>query len=266
VNQCPIFAHFAAANEKVVSPLARDDNPELAKELSILRSAASAVAVVFERGTACLADARGATARCDLPRHRRAAASAPPARPGIAPPDKSVLQKSRRTGFNEIRTHPVDARTSSRLRQGPRRLTPTGGSGLGLKSELGDESGPVSSAWTADSLMPSILNHRPLRRRVPCPRFLRGHVWERRVGFTCPRSRGHGTQRREGFSFVKTACFRNVGWDNFAERSDGPPPPSLSKGGPTAALGGHQEESERPLACTPTLVSDVDGARNDRAG
>ena len=31
--------------------------------------------------------------------------------------------------------------------------------------------------------------------------------------------RGHGTQRREGFSLGKTRAFRNVGWDKLAKRA-----------------------------------------------
>ena len=49
VNQCPIFAHFAAANEKTrIRFFDRDDNAELAKELSICGCAARPIALVFE--------------------------------------------------------------------------------------------------------------------------------------------------------------------------------------------------------------------------
>lgn len=50
VNQCPIFAHFAAENDKIrIRYFDRDASAELAKELSICGSL-RAVAVVFERG------------------------------------------------------------------------------------------------------------------------------------------------------------------------------------------------------------------------
>ena len=116
VNQCPIFAHFAAANEKVrLAFFDRDDNPELAKELSIC-GAPRVPSLLFlsEDGFAC-----GRAGDRTLSTYRDIAARqlGPSCPTGIAPPDKTVLQNVTQDWLNEFERIQLMLRTSSRLRQ-----------------------------------------------------------------------------------------------------------------------------------------------------
>jgi thiol-disulfide isomerase/thioredoxin len=116
VNQCPIFAHFAAANEKIrIAFFDRDASAELAKELSIC-GAPRVPSLLFlsEDGFAC-----GRAGDRTLSTYRDIAARqlGPSCPTGIAPPDKSVLQNVVQDWLNEFERIQLMLRTSGRLRQ-----------------------------------------------------------------------------------------------------------------------------------------------------
>jgi thiol-disulfide isomerase/thioredoxin len=116
VNQCPIFAHFAAANEKIqIAFFDRDASAELAKELSIC-GAPRVPSLLFlsEDGFAC-----GRAGDRTLSTYRDIAARqlGPSCPTGIAPPDKSVLQNVVQDWLNEFERIQLMLRTSARLRQ-----------------------------------------------------------------------------------------------------------------------------------------------------
>jgi thiol-disulfide isomerase/thioredoxin len=116
VNQCPIFAHFAAANQKIrIHYFDRDDNAELAKELSIC-GAPRVPSLLFlsEDGFSC-----GRAGDRTLSAYREIASRqiGPSCPTGIAPHEKSQLQNVVQDWLNEFERIQLMLRTSSRLRQ-----------------------------------------------------------------------------------------------------------------------------------------------------
>jgi thiol-disulfide isomerase/thioredoxin len=116
VNQCPIFAHFAAANDKIrIRFFDRDENAELAKELSIC-GAPRVPSVLFlsEDNFSC-----GRAGDRTLSTYRDIASRqlGPSCPTGIAPPDKTLLQNVVQDWLNEFERIQLMLRTSSRLRQ-----------------------------------------------------------------------------------------------------------------------------------------------------
>ena len=116
VNQCPIFAHFAAANEKIgIHYFDRDDNKELAQELSICGGPrVPSVLFLSEDGFPC-----GRAGDRTLSAYRDIAARqlGPSCPTGIAPPDKTLLENVVQDWVNEFERIQLMLRTSSRLRQ-----------------------------------------------------------------------------------------------------------------------------------------------------
>ena len=116
VNQCPIFAHFSAANEKIaIRYFDRDDQAELAKELSIC-GAPRVPSLLFlsEDGFPC-----GRAGDRTLSTYRDIAARqiGPSCSTGIAPPDKTVLKNVLQDWLDEFERIQLMLRTSGRLRQ-----------------------------------------------------------------------------------------------------------------------------------------------------
>ena len=116
VNQCPIFAHFAAENDKIrIRYFDRDASAELAKELSIC-GAPRVPSLLFlsEDNFPC-----GRAGDRTLSTYRDIAARqlGPSCPTGIAPPDKTVLQNVVQDWLNEFERIQLMLRTSSRLRQ-----------------------------------------------------------------------------------------------------------------------------------------------------
>lgn len=116
VNQCPIFSHFAAANDKIrIRFFDRDDSAELAMELSIC-GAPRVPSLLFlsEDNSPC-----GRAGDRTLSTYREMAARqlGPSCPTGIAPPDKTVLQNVVQDWLNEFERIQLMLRTSSRLRQ-----------------------------------------------------------------------------------------------------------------------------------------------------
>jgi thiol-disulfide isomerase/thioredoxin len=116
VNQCPIFAHFAAENDKIrIRYFDRDASAELAKELSIC-GAPRVPSLLFlsEDNFQC-----GRAGDRTLSTYRDIAARqlGPSCPTGIAPPDKTVLQSVVQDWLNEFERIQLMLRTSSRLRQ-----------------------------------------------------------------------------------------------------------------------------------------------------
>jgi thiol-disulfide isomerase/thioredoxin len=116
VNQCPIFAHFAAHNAVVrIHFFDRDENPELAKELSIC-GAPRVPSLLFlsEDGFPC-----GRAGDRTLSTYRDIAGRqlGPSCPTGIAPPDKTLLQNVVQEWLNEFERIQLMLRTSGRLRQ-----------------------------------------------------------------------------------------------------------------------------------------------------
>ena len=116
VNQCPIFAHFAAASDKIgIRFFDRDESAELARELSICGAPrVPSLLFISEDGFACgRAGDRTLSAYRDIA-SRQLGPSCPT---GIAPPDKTVLQNVVQDWLNEFERIQLMLRTSSRLRQ-----------------------------------------------------------------------------------------------------------------------------------------------------
>jgi thiol-disulfide isomerase/thioredoxin len=116
VNQCPIFAHFAAHNEAIrIHFFDRDENPELAKELSIC-GAPRIPSLLFlsEDGFPC---GRGGDRTLSTYRDIAARQLGPSCPTGITPPDKTLLQNVVQEWLNEFERIQLMLRTSGRLRQ-----------------------------------------------------------------------------------------------------------------------------------------------------
>ncbi len=116
VNQCPIFAHFAAANPKIrVRFFDRDDNAELASELSLC-GAPRVPSVLFlsEDGFPC-----GRAGDRTLSTYRAMAARqlGPACPTGVVPPEKSLLENVVQDWLDEFERIQLMLRTSARLRQ-----------------------------------------------------------------------------------------------------------------------------------------------------
>ncbi len=116
INQCPIFDHFAAANERiVVRYFDRDAHPDLGKEMSIC-GAARVPAVLFLSEDNCQVGFYGDRT---LSKYRRMAADqlggACPT--GLVPESASLLQAVTQDWLNEFERIQLILRTSSRLRQ-----------------------------------------------------------------------------------------------------------------------------------------------------
>lgn len=116
VNQCPIFAHFAAENDRIrIRYFDRDASAELAKELSIC-GAPRVPSLLFlsEDNFPC-----GRAGDRTLSTYRDIASRqlGPSCPTGIAPPDKTVLQNVVQDWLNEFERIQLMLRTSSRLRQ-----------------------------------------------------------------------------------------------------------------------------------------------------
>lgn len=116
VNQCPIFAHFAAQNAKIgIHYFDRDDNPELAQEMSIC-GAPRVPSVLFlsEDGFPC-----GRAGDRTLSTYREIVVRqlGPSCPTGIAPPDKTLLQNVVQDWLDEFERIQLMLRTSGRLRQ-----------------------------------------------------------------------------------------------------------------------------------------------------
>lgn len=116
VNQCPIFAHFAAGNEKIhVHFFDRDDHPDLAEELSTCGGQrVPAVLFVSEDNFAC-----GRYGDRTLAKYRQMASdqlgAACPT--GLVPPDESLLKDVIQDWLNEFERIQLMLRTSGRLRE-----------------------------------------------------------------------------------------------------------------------------------------------------
>jgi thiol-disulfide isomerase/thioredoxin len=116
VNQCPIFAHFAAQNAAIrIHFFDRDENPELAKDLSIC-GAPRVPSLLFlsEDGFPC---GRGGDRTLSTYRDIADRQLGPSCPTGIAPPDKTVLQNVVQEWLNEFERIQLMLRTSGRLRQ-----------------------------------------------------------------------------------------------------------------------------------------------------
>ena len=116
VNQCPIFAHFAAANDKIrIHYFDRDEDSDLAAEITIC-GAPRVPSLLFlsEDNHVC-----GRYGDRTLSKYREIAqqqggASCPT---GIAPPEQSLLQRVTQEWLDEFERIQWMLRTSGRLRQ-----------------------------------------------------------------------------------------------------------------------------------------------------
>ena len=116
VNQCPIFAHFAAANEKIrIRFFDRDASADLAKELALC-GAPRVPSLLFlsEDNFPC---GRAGDRTLSTYRDMAARQLGPSCPTGIAPPDKSLLQSVMQDWLNEFERIQLMLRTSARLRQ-----------------------------------------------------------------------------------------------------------------------------------------------------
>jgi hypothetical protein len=116
VNQCPIFAHFAAANDKIrIHYFDRDASAELAKELSIC--GAPRVPSLLFLSEDNFPSGRAGDRMLSTYRDMAARQLGPSCPTGIAPQDKTVLQNVVQDWLNEFERIQLMLRTSSRLRQ-----------------------------------------------------------------------------------------------------------------------------------------------------
>ena len=116
VNQCPIFAHFAAANEKIrIRFFDRDASADLAKELALC-GAPRVPSLLFlsEDNFPC---GRAGDRTLSTYRDMAARQLGPSCPTGIAPPDKTLLQSVMQDWLNEFERIQLMLRTSARLRQ-----------------------------------------------------------------------------------------------------------------------------------------------------
>lgn len=116
VNQCPIFQHFAAQNDKIrIHYFDRDENKDLAEALSICGGPrVPSILFLSEDGFPC-----GRAGDRTLSAYRDIAAKqvgnfCPP---GIVAPEKSLLENVAQDWLNEFERIQLMLRTSGRLRQ-----------------------------------------------------------------------------------------------------------------------------------------------------
>jgi thiol-disulfide isomerase/thioredoxin len=116
VNQCPIFQHFGAQNDKIrIHFFDRDESKELAQELSICGGPrVPSVLFLSEDGFPC-----GRAGDRTISTYRDIAAKqlGPSCPTGIAAPDKTLLQNVVQDWLNEFERIQLMLRTSARLRQ-----------------------------------------------------------------------------------------------------------------------------------------------------
>lgn len=116
VNQCPIFDHFAALNERlVVRYFDRDAHPELAGELKICGGArVPAVVFLSEDGQEV-----GRYGDRTLSKYRKLAADqlGPSCPTGLVPPEQKLLESVTQDWLNEFERVQLLLRISPRLRQ-----------------------------------------------------------------------------------------------------------------------------------------------------
>lgn len=116
VNQCPIFDHFARANERIaVRYFDRDTHPDLAAELKICGGARVPV-VVFLSEDDCEVQRFGDRT---LARYRQLAADqlGPSCPTGIVPPEAHLVEAVTGDWLDLFERAQLILRTSSRLRQ-----------------------------------------------------------------------------------------------------------------------------------------------------
>ena len=116
VNQCPIFAHFAAATPKIqLRFFDRDAHPELAQELAVC-GAPRVPALIFlsEDGQPC-----GRYGDRTLSRYRQVASELQGAAcpTGVLPPETALLNAVVQDWLNEFERIQLILRTSGRLRK-----------------------------------------------------------------------------------------------------------------------------------------------------
>ncbi len=116
VNQCPIFQHFSAQNDKIrIHFFDRDENKELAQELSICGGPrVPSVLFLSEDNFSC-----GRAGDRTISTYRDIAAKqlGPSCPTGITAPDKTLLQNVVQDWLNEFERIQLMLRTSARLRQ-----------------------------------------------------------------------------------------------------------------------------------------------------
>ncbi len=116
VNQCPIFEHFADANNKIgIRYFDRDDHPDLVEELSICGGKrVPTLLFLSEDGYPC-----GRSGDRTLSKYRQMAAdqlgAACPT--GIVPPGEALLKSVTQEWLNEFERIQLMLRTSGRLRE-----------------------------------------------------------------------------------------------------------------------------------------------------
>lgn len=116
VNQCPIFQHFASANEKIeLRFLDRDANPSLAESLRICGGARVPVVVFLSEDDQFVASYGDRT----LSKYRQVVAelSGAACPSGLVVPDASSLAAVTQDWLNEFERAQWVLRTSGRLRQ-----------------------------------------------------------------------------------------------------------------------------------------------------
>jgi thiol-disulfide isomerase/thioredoxin len=116
VNQCPIFPHFSKQSEKIgIHYFDRDDNKELAQELSIC-GAPRVPSVLFlsEDGFPC---GRAGDRTISTYRDIAARQLGPSCPTGLTPQDKTLLQNVVQDWLDEFERIQLMLRTSARLRQ-----------------------------------------------------------------------------------------------------------------------------------------------------
>jgi len=116
VNQCPIFDHFAAANQRiVVRYFDRDTHPDLTAELKVCGGARVPVVVfVSEDGFEV-----GRYGDRTLSKYRKLAADqfGPACPTGLVPPEQQLLEAVTQDWLDEFERAQLILRTSARLRQ-----------------------------------------------------------------------------------------------------------------------------------------------------
>ncbi len=116
VNQCPIFDHFASANERIqIRYLDRDTHPELAAELKVCGGARVPV-VVFASEDGFEVGRYGDRT---LSKYRKIAADqlGPSCPTGLVPPEQQLLEAVTQDWLDEFERAQLILRTSARLRQ-----------------------------------------------------------------------------------------------------------------------------------------------------
>jgi thiol-disulfide isomerase/thioredoxin len=116
VNQCPIFDHFARANERIVLRyFDRDTHPDLAGELKVCGGARVPILVfVSEDGFEV-----GRYGDRTLSKYRKLASDqfGPSCPTGLVPPEQHVLESVTQDWLDEFERAELILRTSARLRQ-----------------------------------------------------------------------------------------------------------------------------------------------------